>query len=60
MWKLKALSEIMHWAVLIFIFVSTIGTECFSRFLWILTLISVVFTYSMRFIIKKLEKLKKH
>lgn len=53
--NLEILSQIVNWMVLAFIFTRVIGTGCFSRFEWLLTFISVMFAYFIKFVSTKIE-----
>lgn len=47
---LDIFSEIVNWAVLIFILTRTIGTVCFGKTDWILTIIALSFSYFIRYV----------
>ena len=45
-------TEIVNWIFIIYLIVGVIGTECFSKTQWVLTLIILLFTYFMRYVSK--------
>jgi hypothetical protein len=53
--ELEIYSEIVSWAVLVFIFMRVFNTQCFQNTDWIMTLISVSFSYFVRYISKVKE-----
>lgn len=53
---LSLFSEIVNWAVLVFIFMRVINTTCFNNTDWILTLIAVAFSYFIKYVSKYEEE----
>jgi len=49
---LEVYSEIVSWSILLFIFLRVLGTQCFGKVDWILTLMGVLFSYFIRYVNK--------
>jgi hypothetical protein len=54
---LEIFSDIVNWAVLLFILLRALGSGCFNNFDWVMTLIAVSFSYIIKYIISMDKKI---
>lgn len=53
---LEITSEIVNLLIIFFVFTRAIGTLCFSRFEWLMVLIALLFSWSIKYINKKVNE----